>query len=178
MKSYLIVPVILISVLTSKQSSAQIDLNNLDINDIIGKVMHVQRGFAPKFSLGNTSIQKINKVAEILGLKRNTEINKLFNTFKTGRLVYKIAAYAGGAIIAYGLSRKVSNSIISKDYKTALVSGIGTIGSGLIVKFLTKGASYKAVDIFNGIAIKKIKEIFSIKPASNTMGIGLYVKLD
>ena len=65
----------------------------------------------------------------------------------------------------------------TKDYKTALVSGISTISTGLIVKFLTKAASYKAVDIFNGIAIKKIKEIFSIKPASGTMGIGLYVKL-
>jgi hypothetical protein len=33
------------------------------------------------------------------------------------------------------------------------------------------------VDIFNGIAVKKIKDIFSIAPASNTAGIGLYVKL-
>ena len=178
MKSYLICSFILISVLTVKQSSAQIDLNNLDINDIIGKVMHVQRGFAPKFSLGNTPIQKIDKVAEILGLKRNEEINRLFNTFKTGRTIYKIAAYAGGAILVYGLYRKINNSIINKDYKTALVAGISTVGSGLIVKFLTKGASYKAVDLFNGIAIEKIKEIFSIGPASNTMGIGLYVKLD
>ena len=37
---------------------------------------------------------------------------------------------------------------------------------------------FKAVDIFNGIAARKIKDIFSIKPASNNMGIGLYVKLD
>jgi hypothetical protein len=108
MKNCLIVFAVLISVLISKESSAQIDLNNLDINDIIGKVMHVQRGFAPKFSLGNTPIQKISKVAEILGLKRNEEINKLFNTFKTGRAVYKIAGYAGGAILVYGLYRKVT----------------------------------------------------------------------
>jgi len=168
----------LVSIFISKQSSAQIDLNNLDINDIIGKVMHVQRGFAPKFSLGNTSIQKISKVAEILGLKRNEEINKLFNTFKTGRTIYKVAAYTGGAIVVYGLYRKVNNSIINKDYNTALISGIGTVSTGLIVKFLTKAASYKAVDIFNGIAVKKIKEIFSIRGASNTMGIGLYAKLD
>jgi len=162
----------------SKQVSAQIDLNNLDLKDIIGKVMHVKRGFAPKFSLGNINIAKVKKVAEILGLKKNDEINRLFNTFRTGRTVYKIAAYAGGAVLAYGLVRKVDNSIISKDYKTALVSGLSTVGSGLIVKFLTKAASYKAVDIFNGIAIKKIREIFSIKPASATMGFGLYVKLD
>jgi hypothetical protein len=160
------------------QVSAQIDLNNLDLKDIIGKVMHVKRGFAPKFSLGNINIPKIKKVAEILGLKKNDEINKLFNTFRTGRTVYKIAAYAGGAVLAYGLVRKVDNSIVSKDYKTALVSGLSAVGSGLIVKFLTKAASYKAVDIFNGIAVRKIKDIFSIKPASATMGVGLYVKLD
>jgi len=156
----------------------KIDLNNLDLKDIIGKVMNVKRGFAPKFFLENIQIPKIQKVAEILGLKKNDEINRLFNTFKTGRTVYKIASYAGGAVVAYGLVRKIDNSIISKDYKTALISGISTIGSGLIVKFLTKAASYKAVDLFNGIAVKKIKDIFSIKPASETMGVGLYVKLD
>ena len=161
----------------SKKSSAQIDLNNIDIRDIIGKVIHVDKGFAPKFALGNTPIQKINKVAEILGLKKNETINKLFNTFKTGRIVYKVAAYAGSAIAVYAIVRKIENSVKSNNYSGALYSGIGAIGSGLIVKFLTKGASYKAVDIFNGIAAKKIKDIFSIAPASNTAGIGLYVKL-
>ena len=161
----------------TQRSMAQIDLNNIDLNDIIGKVMHVQKGFAPKFSLGNTPIQKINKVAEILGLKKNETINKLFNTFKTGRIIYKVAAYTGGALVAYSLVRKVEKSAKSGDYSGALYSGIGAAASGLIVKFLTKGASYKAVDIFNGIAVKKIKDIFSIAPASNTSGIGLYVKL-
>lgn len=161
----------------TERSMAQIDLNNIDLNDIIGKVMHVQKGFAPKFSLGNTPIQKINKVAEILGLKKNETINKLFNTFKTGRIIYKVAAYTGGVLVAYSLVRKVEKSAKSGDYSGALYSGIGAAASGLIVKFLTKGASYKAVDIFNGIAVKKIKDIFSIAPASNTSGIGLYVKL-
>lgn len=161
----------------SKKSSAQIDLDNIDINDIIGKVMYVDKGFAPKFALGNTPIQKINKVAEILGLKKNETINKLFNTFKTGRIVYKVAAYAGSAIAVYAIVRKLDKAAKSNDYSGALYSGLGSIGSGLIVKFLTKGASYKAVDIFNGIAAKKIKDIFSIAPASGTAGIGLYVKL-
>ncbi len=165
------------------QASAQIDLkkfdlNNININDIIGRIMHVQRGFAPKFSLERIQIPKIQKVAEVLGMKKNSEINRLFNTFRTGRTVYKVASYAGGAIVAYGLVRKVDKSIITKDYKTALISGLTTIGSGLVVKFLTKTASYKAVDIFNGMAVRKIKDIFSIKPASGTIGVGLYVKLD
>ena len=160
--------------LFSVKSSAQVDLNNLDINDIIGKVMHVQRGFAPKFSLGHTPIQKINKVAEILGLKKNETINRLFNTFKTGRIIYKVAAYTGGAVVVYGILRQISKSSANA---TALYSGIGAAGSGLIVKFITKGASYKAVDIFNGIATRKIKDIFSLAPATRTAGIGLFVKL-
>jgi hypothetical protein len=158
--------------------SAQIDLNNFDINDIIGKAINVKRGFAPKFALGNIDIPKIHKVAEILGMKKNNQVNKLFSTFNTGRTVYKIASYAGGAAAVYGVVKKLSDSATVPAGKTALTTGLITIGSGLIVKFLTKAASYKAVDIFNGIAARKIKDIFSIKPSSNTMGIGLYVKLD
>jgi uncharacterized protein YerC len=160
-----------------QKSYAQIDLNHLKLQDIIGKVMHVEKGFAPKFSLGKTPIDQISKVAEILGLKKNEEVNRLFKTFKTGRVVYKVAAYTGSAIAVYSLVRKLDNSLKSQDYNAALYSGIGAIGSGLVVKFLTKGASYKAVDIFNGIAVKTIKDIFSVAPASNTAGIGLYVKL-
>ena len=158
-------------------SSAQIDLSHVDLQDIIGKVVHVQKGFAPKFSLGKTPIDQISKVAEILGLKKNDEINRLFKTFKTGRTIYKVAAYAGGAIAVYGVARKLEKAAKSNDYNAALYSGLGAVASGLAVKFLTKGASYKAVDIFNGIAVKKIKDIFSVAPASNTAGIGLYVKL-
>lgn len=160
-----------------EKSSAQIDLSHLDLRDIIGKVMHVQKGFAPKFSLGRIPIASISKVAEILDLKKNVDVNRLFKTFKTGRLIYKVAAYAGSAVAVYSLVRKTEKSVASKDYNAALYSGLGVIGSGLIVKLLTKGASYKAVDIFNGIAVKTIKDIFSIGPASNSAGVGLYVKL-
>ena len=111
---------------------------------------------------------------EILGIKKNETINRLFNTFKTGRIIYKVAAYTGGAIVVYGIVRQISKSSANG---TALYSGIGAAGSGLIVKFITKGASYKAVDIFNGIATRKIKDIFSIAPATGTAGIGLFVKL-
>lgn len=170
-----------VSLMSLMSVSAQVvDLGKfgeLDVNDILGKVMNVKRGFAPKFSLGNLSIPKIAKVAEILGVKKNNQVNKLFSTFKTGRTVYKIASYAGGALAVYGVARKIGDSLTKTSTKTAITSGLVTIGSGLIVKFLTKAASYKAVDIFNGIAVRKIKDIFSIKPASNTAGLGLYVKL-
>lgn len=166
-----------------KQSSAQfdlknLDLNNLDLKDIIGKVMHVEHGFAPKFSLGNIPIPKIPKVAEILGMKKSPEVNKLFNTFRTGRTIFHLASYAGSAVALYGVIKSAGDSASRANYKGALVGGLTSALTGVIVKLLTKGAAYKAVDIFNGIAARKIKDIFSIRPASNTMGIGLYVKLD
>ncbi len=176
----LIVLNVVILLLSFGSASAQIDLGKfgeLDINDILGKVMHVKKGFAPKFALGNINIPEISKVAEVLGVKKNNQVNKLFSTFKIGRTVYKVASYAGGALAIYGVARKIGDSLTTASTKTAITSGLVTIGSGLLVKFLTKSASYKAVDIFNGIAVRKIKDIFSIKPASNTAGLGLYVKL-
>jgi hypothetical protein len=180
MKKYILASIIFFaSIFVSQKTSAQIDLNNLNLRDIIGKVMNVQHGFAPKFSLGNISIPKIHKVAEILGLKKNDQVNKLFSTFNTGRTIYKITSFAGSAIAIYGLVKQTSkDSLSTKQGRTALASGLISAGSGLLVKLLTKAASYKAVDIFNGIAARKIRDIFSIKPASNSMGIGLYVKLD
>ncbi len=106
MKNYGLMFILCFGLMVSNRTTAQIDLNNIDINDIIGKVMNVKRGFAPKFSLGNISIPKVAKVAEILGLKRNEQVNRLFNTFKTGRTVYKIASYAGGALAVYGVVKK------------------------------------------------------------------------
>lgn len=160
------------------QAKAQIiDLEHIDLQDLIGRVMNVEKGFSPKFYLGKTPIDKISKVAEILGMKQNNEVDKLFRTFRTGRTVFKVAAYTGGAIAVYSVARKLDNSVKSGDYDAALYSGLATVGSGLIIKFLTKSAAYEAVDIFNGIAVKKIRDIFSIQPASETLGIGIYVKL-
>lgn len=162
-------------------ATAQIDINNLSLDKIFGKLLEVQKGFAPKFSLGNQPIDKIFKVAEIIGLKRNEQATKLFNTFKTGRTIYKVASYLGTAISAYAAIKAIDKAATNKNYQTALATGLSSIGSGLIVKFLTKGASYKAVDIFNGIIRNKVKDkirdILSIAPASSNFGIGVYVKL-
>lgn len=164
-------------VLVSNYSFGQIDLSNLDLRDLIGKVVHVEKGFSPKFSLGNTPIKKIAKVAEILDMKKNSDVHRLFNTFRTGRTIYQVGVYAGGAIAVYSFAKKLDNTVKTQDANGALVAGISAIGSGVIVKLLTKGASYKAVDIFNDIAIKKVIDIFSVAPASSTVGVGLYVKL-
>lgn len=176
-----IIAISLVICFAAGNATAQIDINNLSLDKIIGKLLEVQKGFAPKFSLGNQPIDKIFKVAEIIGLKRNEQATKLFNTFKTGRTVYKVASYLGTAISAYAAIKAIDKAATNKDYQTALATGLSSIGSGLIVKFLTKSASYKAVDIFNGIIRNKVKDkirdILSIAPASSKLGIGVYVKL-
>jgi hypothetical protein len=157
---------------------AQIDLKKiLNIEDVLGKVMNVQRGFAPKFSLGNQPITKIAKLGEVFGLKKNVQIDKYFKVFKTGRTIYRAAGYVGGAIALYGTIKAIDKAAAKKDYQGALLGGLSTVASGLITKFLTKGASYKAVDLFNGVVRKKIGDILSVQPASSTMGMGVYVKL-
>lgn len=177
MKKIVMISLMASAMFCCKTTNAQIDLKNIDLRDLIGKVMHVEKGFSPKFSLGKTPINNIPKVAEILGLKKNSEVNKLFNTFRTGRAVYKVGSYAGSAVALYGLVKKIDNSVKSQDYNGLLYAGIGTVGAGVIIKLITKGASYKAVSIFNDIAVKKIMDIFSIAPATSTTGIGIYVKL-
>ena len=162
---------------TARSSAQQIDFNNLNIGDIIGKVIKVDKGFSPRFFLANVKIPNVDKVGEILGVKKNNEINKLFKTFKTGRTVYKIASYTGSAIAIYGAIRSVDNAARKQQYQTAFATAIGTVGTGVIVKLLTKGASYKAVDIFNNTVKNKIKDIFKIGAASQTMGVGVYVSL-
>jgi hypothetical protein len=160
------------------KSQAQIDLKKIfDIDDILGKVLNVKKGFAPKFSLGNQPITKIFKVGEILGLKKNDQVDKYFRMFKTGRTIYKIAAYAGTAISVYGAVKGIDKAAAKKDYQGAIIGGLSTIGTGLLTKFLTKAASYKAVDIFNGVVKRKLGDILGVAPASSTIGVGVYVKL-
>jgi hypothetical protein len=173
-----IISLLIVFALMNGKASAQIDLGKIfNINDLIGKALHVKKGFAPKFSLGNTPIQSIGKVGEIFQVKNISQATKLFNTFKTGRTVYRIASTAGTAIALFGTIRALDKAASTKDYQGAITAGLITAGTGLITKFLTKAAAYKAVDVFNGAVTKKIKDIFSVQPASSTIGIGLYVKL-
>ena len=160
-----------------KISYSQIDFNNIDINQILGTVIKVDKGFEPKFFIGNVKRPSVNKVAEILGAKNNAEINKLFKTYKTGRTIYKIASFTGAAISVYGVVRSLDKAALKQDYQAAIISGISSIGSGVIIKLLTKKASYKAVDIFNKTVTNTIKDIFHIGASSQTIGVGLYVRL-
>ncbi len=179
-----ILTLLLIAMAAGKMASAQIDLEKIldpkkiiNINDIIGKALNVKKGFAPKFSIGNIEIPKVAKVAQVFNVKGNAQALKLFNTFKTGRTIYRIVGIAGSAVAAYGVIKKIDKASLEKDYKAPLIAGLSSIGAGLLTKFLTKAAAYKAVDVFNGVARKKIGDILSVKPAESTLGVGVFVKL-
>lgn len=110
-------------------------------------------------------------------MKNNNEINKLFKTFRTGRTIFQVATYAGSAVAVYGVIKAVDKAASKKDYQAAFATAISSVGSGVIVKLLTKGASYKAVDLFNHTVRNAIKDIFKIGASSDGMGVGLYVRL-
>ena len=61
--------------------------------------------------------------------------------------------------------------------KKMLYPALTSIATGVITKIVTKKASYKAVDIFNGVARKTLKDILSVGPASSNYGVGVYVQL-
>ncbi len=53
------------------------------------------------------------------------------------------------------------NQELKKTSKTMIISGLSSVALGLVVKFITKTAAYKAVDAFNGVARKTLKDIIS-----------------
>ncbi len=168
MKKVIILFLIVLSI-NNRVFSQEIDFENFDLRQLMGKVLAVKKGYSPKFFIGKSQIPKLDVVAEILGSKRNPEINRLFKTFKTGRTIYKVATYTGTAVAVYGVVKNTINSnkdSISNSAKdaamTAVYSGAGTILSGVVVKLLTKGASYKAVDLFGGVIRKNLGDVLGI----------------
>lgn len=162
---------LLFTVIIAQASLAQDEINwdNMDLRGIVGKVLTVKQGYAPKFFLGSRKIGKTAVLGKILATKGNGEINRLFRTFRTGRTAYKIASYAGAAVSVYGAANSIiknSNSeATAKELDKAraqFLSGVGTIATGVAVKLLTKGASYKAVDLFGGVIRKKLQDILEI----------------
>ncbi len=177
----------------NKSVSAQIKLD-----DILGKaqellkskqLLTVKRGFSPVFSLGNLQLNKVGILGEklkgvnVLGTifesKAVQDITKLYKTYKTGLIVYKVLSGAGTVIAAYSTVRGVAanSKFDDKTVKALLTPALTSIVTGIVTKILTKKASYKAVEVFNGAVKKKVKDIFSVGAASSNMGIGVYVKL-
>lgn len=187
--------VCLLVCVTTTMVHAQIKIGDIpiDIDKLLGRanLLKVKKGFNPRFTLGDFQINKAGflgenlKGVELLGnifskSKRNVEqVTKLYKTYKTGLVVFKALAAAGTAVTAYSTIRGLTDEQKFNDgtVKQLLYPALGSIATGVITKILTKKASYKAVDIFNGIARKKIQDIFSIQPASSNIGVGLYVKL-
>lgn len=187
--------VCLLMCVTTTAVHAQIKIGDIpiDIDKLLGRanLLTVKKGFNPKFTLGDFQINKTGflgenlKGVELLGnifskSKRNVEqVTKLYKTYKTGLVVFKVLAAAGTAVTAYSTVRGLTDEQKFNDgtVKQLLYPALGSLATGVITKILTKKASYKAVDIFNGIARKKIQDIFSIQPASSNIGVGLYVKL-
>ena len=149
MKTHILIFAILLLGL-SKRSSAQIDLENLDLKSLIGKVMNVEHGFSPKFSLGNLRIPKIPKVAEILGLKKSPQVNKLFNTFRTGRTIFQLTSYAGSAVALYGVIKSAGDSASRTNYKGALVGGLTSLATGVLVNCLLRELLIKRSTFLTG----------------------------
>jgi|GEM_PF-580041 len=188
-----------------KIGDMDIDLDQLfmdiDLDQLLGKakVLKVQKGFSPKFFLGDLQLNKVGilgeklKGVEVLGQvfnKKNIDqVTKLYKTYKTGLIVFKVLGAAGTAVTTYSVIRGATNSDKFDDgtvkkmlypaltVKKMLYPALASVATGVLTKVLTKQASYKAVDIFNGVVKNKVKDIFSIKPASETLGVGLYVQL-
>ncbi len=151
--------------------------------------MTVKKGFNPVFSLGNFQINKVGILGEklkgvgilgdIFNSKNIDQVKKLYKTYKTGLVVYKVLSAAGTVVTVYSTVRGLTanNKFDNQTVKAMLFPALGSIATGVITKLLTKKASYKAVDIFNGVVKKKIKDIFSIAPASSNVGVGVFVKL-
>ncbi len=170
----------------------------IKIEDVLGKVtellgkkelLTVRKGFSPVFSLGQLQINKVGllgeklKGIEVLGNIFNSkgvqDVTKLYKTYKTGLVVYKILGGVGAAVTAYSTIRGIAGTekFDNKTVRQLLTPAITSIVTGVVTKILTKKASYKAVDIFNGVVRKKVKDVFGIGAASHGVGMAVYVKL-
>ncbi len=183
--------ILLVGSITRTQAQVKLEDIPFKLEDILGKtkILSVKKGFNPVFSLGNFQVNKVGilgeklKGVQILGdifqSKGVDDVMKLYKTYKTGLVVFKVLSVAGTAVTAYSTIRGLTadNKFSDKTVKSLLYPALGSIATGVITKLLTKAASYKAVDIFNGVVRKKLKDILSIEPASSTLGVGVYVKL-
>ena len=174
-------------------TNAQIKIEEIlgKVTELLGKkeLLQVRKGFSPVFKLGNLQINKVGilgeklKGIEVLGnifqSKKIQDITKLYKTYKTGLVVYKILAGAGTVITTYSAIRGVAGTekFDNKTVKQLLAPAITSVLTGVVTKILTKKASYKAVDIFNGVVKKKVKDIFGVGAASQGVGVAVYVKL-
>ncbi len=175
------------------KANAQIKAEDIlqKATELLGRkeLLTVKKGFSPVFSLGKLQINKVGILGEklkgigvlgnIFDSKGIQDVTKLYKTYKTGLVVYKILAGAGTVITTYSAVRGIAGSekFDNKTVRQLLTPAITSVVTGIVTKILTKKASYKAVDIFNGVVKKKVKDIFGIGAASQGVGMAVYVKL-
>ena len=192
MKKFLII-IFVACLVGTNSTQAQIKIEDVlgKVNELLGKkeLLTVKKGFSPVFNLGKLQINKVGllgeklKGIEVLGNIFNSkgvqDVTKLYKTYKTGLIVYKILAGAGTVITTYSTIRGIAGTekFDNKTVRQLLTPAITSIVTGVVTKILTKKASYKAVDIFNGVVRKKVKDIFGIGAASQGVGMAVYVKL-
>ncbi len=192
MKKILVI-IFIINFVFASPTTAQIKVEDVlgKVTELLGKkeLLTVKKGFSPVFNLGNLQINKVGllgeklKGIEVLGNIFNSkgvqDVTKLYKTYKTGLVVYKILGGVGAAVTTYSTIRGVAGSekFDNKTVKQLLTPAITSLVTGVVTKILTKKASYKAVDIFNGVVKKKVKDVFGIGAASQGMGMAVYVKL-
>lgn len=174
-------------------AQAQIKIGDMDVDldQILGrvKVLNVKKGFNPKFFLGDLQLNKagilgeklkgVQVLGQVFNKKNINQVTRLYKTYKTGLIVFKVLGAAGTAVTAYSTVRGLTDEQKFDDgtVKKMLYPALAGIATGVLTKVLTKQASYRAVDIFNGVVKRKVTDIFSIRPASETLGVGLYVHL-
>lgn len=192
-KTFRNVVVFFMMMIFSSAASAQIKIGdmNIDIDQLLGKVkvLKVKKGFSPKFLLGDVQLNKVGILGEnlkgvkvlgqVFNKKNIDQVTRLYKTYKTGLVVFKVLGAAGTAVAAYSTVKGIADDqkFNDKTVKAMLFPALASVATGVVTKIITKKASYKAVDIFNGVVRKKVEDIFSIQPASSTLGVGLYVKL-
>lgn len=175
------------------KANAQINAEDIlqKATELLGRkeLLTVKKGFSPVFSLGKLQINKVGVLGEqlkgigvlgnIFDSKGIQDVTKLYKTYKTGLVVYKILAGAGTVITTYSAIRGIAGNekFDNKTVRQLLTPAITSVVTGVVTKILTKKASYKAVDIFNGVVKKKVKDIFGIGAASQGVGMAVYVKL-
>ena len=191
MKRILLIVFCCIAFVTATIAQIKIDDVIGKVNELLGKkeLLTVKKGFNPVFNLGNLQINKVGLLGEklkgiavlgnIFNSKGVQDVTKLYKTYKTGLVVYKILGGVGAAVTAYSTVRGIAGTekFDNKTVRQLLTPAITSIVTGVVTKILTKKASYKAVDIFNGVVKKKVKDIFGIGAASQGLGMAVYVKL-
>ena len=193
MKKKIIVLLFFAGLLFTLQTQAQIKIEDIigKAKDLLGKkeILTVKKGFSPVFNLGRLQINKVGILGEklkgigvlgqIFDSKGIQDVTKLYNTYKTGLVVFKILAAAGTVAATYSTIRGIAGTdkFTDKTVRQLLTPALTSVVVGVVTKILTKKASYKAVDIFNGVVRKKVKDILGVGAASQGVGIALYVKL-